>query len=150
GGVSRVVGSQFDDVITGRSAAGAANDTLDGQDGNDILIGGAGTDSLIGGNGTDIAVFAGNLAQYSIGPGAIKSLDGAPQPVTDTFQSIEVLQFATPNRLVNFNGTIDLSVLNDAALVAGKSITAGGAGNNSNHSVLIGLQANNHAIDLGG
>ncbi len=155
GGVSRVVGSAFDDVITGRSATGAANDTLDGGDGNDILIGGAGSDTLIGGNGTDIAVFAGTLSQYTIANGTISSLAGAPQPVgtatggaATTFQTIEVLQFSDTNRVTNA-AFIDLSVLSNTA--RRRSIDNGGrVGHTFNHSVAIGLQANGRLIDLGG
>jgi Ca2+-binding RTX toxin-like protein len=150
GGVNWVIGSQFDDVITGRSTAGAANDTLDGQDGNDVLNGGAGADNLTGGNGTDIAVYSGNVGQYNLGtPGQIIDTRAGSPDGTDNFNTVEVLQFADTNRVVN-SATIDLSVLSATALVTGKSITAGGAANGFNHTVLIGLQADGRLIDLGG
>jgi len=149
GGVNWVIGSSFDDVITGRSAAGAANDTLDGGDGNDIITGGAGNDAITGGNGTDIAVYSGLSTQYNLStPGQIIDSRTNSPDGTDSFNGIEVLQFSDTNRLTN-TATIDLSPLSGAAL-AGKSITAGGAGNGFNHSVSIGLQANGRLIDLGG
>jgi Ca2+-binding RTX toxin-like protein len=149
GGVNWVIGSQFDDVITGRSTASAANDTLDGQDGNDILNGGAGADSLNGGNGTDIAIYSGNTGQYNLGtPGQIIDTRTNSPDGTDSFNSVEVLQFADTNRLVNI-ANIDLSVVSSVALGAAKSITAGGANNNFNHSVSIASQADGRLIDLG-
>ncbi len=56
--VEGVVGSAFDDTITGDDAADiiygrGGNDTIDGGDGNDSIWGGSGTDSLIGGEGND-------------------------------------------------------------------------------------------------
>ena len=54
-----VIGSIYDDSITGNQAAnvlngGSGNDTLNGDLGNDILNGGFGNDNLIGGLGIDI------------------------------------------------------------------------------------------------
>ncbi|AHE51937.1 calcium-binding protein [Sphingomonas sanxanigenens] len=65
--IENVIGTAFDDVITGNSQAnhlsgglgndlldgGSAADTLDGGNGNDTLIGGGGTDVLGGGAGQD-------------------------------------------------------------------------------------------------
>jgi Ca2+-binding RTX toxin-like protein len=66
-GFERIVGSNFNDVLTGDAAAnllsggngddllsgGGSSDTLNGEGGNDILIGGGGNDSLTGGAGLD-------------------------------------------------------------------------------------------------
>ena len=54
--VENVVGSDFDDHLTGnagvnRLTGNAGNDTLSGGDGNDILVGGEGADTLNGGAG---------------------------------------------------------------------------------------------------
>ncbi|MFV4725678.1 hypothetical protein ACNJUL_21275, partial [Mycobacterium tuberculosis] len=53
-GIERVVGSNFDDVLTGSSAA----DALLGGAGDDTLQGGAGADTLDGGAGTDTVTYA--------------------------------------------------------------------------------------------
>jgi Ca2+-binding RTX toxin-like protein len=53
GGVSRVRGSEFNDIITGN----ISNNTLEGQGGNDVLSGLAGNDVLTGGTGADIFVY---------------------------------------------------------------------------------------------
>jgi Ca2+-binding RTX toxin-like protein len=55
GGVTRVRGSEFNDIITGN---GSGN-TLEGQGGNDVLDGRGGSDVLTGGNGSDIFVYDG-------------------------------------------------------------------------------------------
>ncbi|QWG18005.1 FecR domain-containing protein [Bradyrhizobium sediminis] len=55
-GVTRVRGSEFNDIITGNSA----NNTLEGRAGNDVLDGRAGDDVLIGGTGADIFVYEAN------------------------------------------------------------------------------------------
>lgn len=52
-GFERVVGSQFNDVITGNSA----DNVLIGGDGDDVLRGLAGLDTLTGGNGDDTFVW---------------------------------------------------------------------------------------------
>jgi serralysin len=58
-GVEAVVGSNYNDVLTGNSGnntlqGGLGADTMNGGAGNDTLIGGADNDSLVGGNGKDI------------------------------------------------------------------------------------------------
>jgi Ca2+-binding RTX toxin-like protein len=62
GGFANVVGSNFNDTITGNAVNNIligldGNDTLRGGDGNDMLVGGAGSDGLFGGAGNDIFVF---------------------------------------------------------------------------------------------
>lgn len=57
----RVIGSGFDDVITG----GAGDDYIEGGAGNDKLYGGAGNDTLYGGDGDDLLdAQAGNDTLY--------------------------------------------------------------------------------------
>ncbi len=51
--IDNLIGSRFDDVLTGDSGP----NTLNGGDGNDLLAGGAGNDSLVGGKGSDTADF---------------------------------------------------------------------------------------------
>lgn len=57
-GIENVVGSAFDDVVTGDAATntligGDGNDQLSGAEGNDAIQGGSGTDTLRGGGGND-------------------------------------------------------------------------------------------------
>jgi Ca2+-binding RTX toxin-like protein len=57
--IENVIGTQFDDIITGNSLnnrleGGAGDDDLSGGDGNDLLIGGAGYDLVFGEGGDDI------------------------------------------------------------------------------------------------
>jgi len=49
-GIERIIGSAFDDRITGSSGA----ERLDGGNGNDVVSGGGGADILVGQNGNDI------------------------------------------------------------------------------------------------
>ena len=80
-----------------RGAGG--NDVLQGGDGDDFLNGGAGNDVLEGGAGIDVAVYNGNLADYTVIANADGSYTiedqraGAPDG-TDTLLGVEVLQFA--------------------------------------------------------
>ena len=71
GGVSRVVGSNFGDTLTGLAATEflngmAGNDTINGGGGNDVLTGGAGNDNFVfvssSTAGATITDFAGNGA----------------------------------------------------------------------------------------
>lgn len=58
-GIRNILGSKFDDVLTGNVAdnllqGGAGRDRLNGRNGDDVLSGGAGNDILVGGGGADI------------------------------------------------------------------------------------------------
>ncbi len=66
-----IVGSNFDDTLTG----GGVADTLFGGDGNDILNGSGGTDNLHGDNGND-TLLGGNGSDSLDGDAANDSLDG--------------------------------------------------------------------------
>ena len=70
-----VIGSNFDDVITGDNEdAGnlldghGGNDTIDGRGGADIVLGGAGTDDLSGGDGADL-IFASSFENQGYSSG---------------------------------------------------------------------------------
>jgi Ca2+-binding RTX toxin-like protein len=61
-GIEDVLGSAFNDILTGDGGSNAlqgraGNDTLNGSDGNDSLVGGAGADALNGGTGLDYASY---------------------------------------------------------------------------------------------
>ena len=61
-GNDRVLGGAGADELRGNNG----NDDLRGGDGNDILNGGNGNDVISGGRGNDIAVFAGNMNEFSV------------------------------------------------------------------------------------
>ncbi|MGE5546731.1 MAG: hypothetical protein ACM33T_07535 [Solirubrobacterales bacterium] len=54
-------GNATDNTLTGNLGV----NTLSGLGGNDTLMGGGGNDTLIGGDGTDVAVFNGELSEYT-------------------------------------------------------------------------------------
>jgi ELWxxDGT repeat protein len=58
-GIENIIGSSFDDVLTGNSLAnvihaGEGNDTIVGGDGNDTIDAGEGDDVVTGGHGSDL------------------------------------------------------------------------------------------------
>jgi Ca2+-binding RTX toxin-like protein len=71
-GIENVVGSSFDDVLTGNTltnvirggdgndtiVGGDGNDTIDAGEGDDIVTGGRGSDLLVGGDGNDVFRFS--------------------------------------------------------------------------------------------
>jgi Ca2+-binding RTX toxin-like protein len=76
--IERIVGSAFDDTLTG----GAGADDLDGSVGRDLLVGGAGDDTVLAGTGDTVLGGAGadhigflgsieNLLSYASSPAAI-------------------------------------------------------------------------------
>jgi len=92
-GIEDVVGSRFDDVITGSAAPNlffgdAGNDTLSGGDGEDGLLGIEGDDALDGGSGEDFVSFyfssAGVTANLTTGT--------ATGEGTDTLANIENIE----------------------------------------------------------
>ncbi len=76
GGVTRVTGSEFNDLITGN----VQNNTLDGRGGNDMLDGRGGNDTLTGGTGAD-------RFNYSTNVGSASGGSGGTDVVTDFSQS---------------------------------------------------------------
>ncbi len=84
GGVRRVVGSDFDDIITGDEA----NNIFDGEDGNDTIEGGTGNDTLRGGAGDD----------FLQGGAGADTLDGGTGLDTFAFQNSSDGFFIDTNR----------------------------------------------------
>jgi Ca2+-binding RTX toxin-like protein len=77
-GIEGLVGSAFDDVLTGDTGAntidaGAGNDYVSGGAGNDVLIGGAGSDTLFYGDLTDTVQI--NLASGQVNAGTQGGID---------------------------------------------------------------------------
>ncbi len=94
GGFENVVGSAYNDTVTGNALNNilvglAGNDTLNGGDGNDTLVGGIGGDTLNGGDGIDTADYSTSSAGVHV------SLTGGTGPLGDaagdTLISIENL-----------------------------------------------------------
>jgi len=154
-GVENLVGTQFDDRLTGNIAAntlvgGAGNDTLLGSSGNDTLMGGAGDDFLDAGTGRDAVSYADAAAGVTVrlDTAAAQDTGGAG---TDTLRGVEGLigsRFAdtlignsTHNRLDGGagNDTLDGGLRNDTLLGgAGDDHLTGGSGNDR----LIGGEGN--------
>lgn len=77
---------------------GARDDALFGLMADDELTGGAGNDRLDGGGGSDVAVFSGNIADYTIvydnSRGTATVTDNVGDDGTDTVANVEKFQFA--------------------------------------------------------
>jgi Ca2+-binding RTX toxin-like protein len=101
--IERVVGSSFDDSITGDAqgnqlVGSGGDDTLSGLAGNDSLIGGAGDDSLSGGSGadsldgglnSDSATYVSSASAVTVGLDGSISVGGDAEG--DTLTNIETL-----------------------------------------------------------
>ncbi len=79
-GIENIVGTAFDDSITGDNAAnlldgGDGSDSLSGGLGNDTLIGGVGIDRIYGGNDADL-VFGGNDGDLLSGNDGLDTIYG--------------------------------------------------------------------------
>ncbi|MFZ5689766.1 MAG: type I secretion C-terminal target domain-containing protein [Pseudomonadota bacterium] len=95
GGVSRVLGSDFNDTLIGNEF----NNVLNGQGGNDIIDGAAGTDTLTGGGGTDTFVFADGF-----GFDTITDFNQAQADKIDLTGVTTVTDFATLQNLATQSG----------------------------------------------
>jgi Ca2+-binding RTX toxin-like protein len=76
---------------------GAKDDILIGLDGADMLRGGGGSDIIDGGEYQDVAVFSGNLADYTIAYDSEKRIvmvtDNVGSGGTDTISNVETFRF---------------------------------------------------------
>lgn len=153
-GINSVVGSDFDDTITGTATddvlfGGLGADTLYGGGGNDVLYGGAGSDvlyagsgnnQLYGGDGNDVMIagtgsnqFFGGAGQDTVsyaasGAGVEASLATggiAGDAAGDTYSSIEVLVGSAHNDILSGDGGDNVIYGG-----AGFDTISGGAGNN--------------------
>lgn len=107
GGDDTVTGSlkdEYFDLQAGNDTvyAGAGDDIVVGGDGNDAIYGGsgadqlegdAGDDCLDGGADSDTAVFAGNLADYTVAAGAAGTTFSSTADGVDTLLNVELVQF---------------------------------------------------------
>jgi Ca2+-binding RTX toxin-like protein len=136
-GVTRVRGSEFNDIITGNSS----NNTLEGQGGNDVLDGGGGNDTLTGGTGSDIFVYKPGYGVTTITDFSHASADRIDLRAFTSIHSLADLQLTpaivngvanstTITSSGNFGGThhIDLQGINTGALQASDFIFASSLG----------------------
>lgn len=103
-GIENVIGSGYNDTITGSSATGT---TLDGGAGHDMIVVNAGGTTVIGGGGTDVAAFSGTKASYTIvnGPGGVITVSGGGLSSAVTLNGIEGIQFSDGGIGATLNGT---------------------------------------------
>ncbi|SPJ31513.1 calcium-binding protein [Falsiruegeria mediterranea] len=97
-GVENLTGTGYGDALSGDDGRNHlrgldGNDALFGYGGHDVLIGGTGDDMLFGGNGTDRAVFAGDLADYTITRTSEREITVVGADGIDQLDSVEYLQF---------------------------------------------------------
>lgn len=124
--VENVVGSSFNDVITGdfqqNALSGlAGNDVLSGGAGNDILTGGTGADALNGGAGIDTAGYESSAAAVNVNLTTGTGIGGDAQG--DTLASIEkVVGSSFADTLTGNAG------YNDLRGNAGNDVLSGGDG----------------------
>ena len=69
-------------------------DSVVGSAGNDLIMVNAYADTIDGGGGTNTAVFSGNYASYTTGPGAGGTYTVTLNGVTDTLRNIQYAKFA--------------------------------------------------------
>lgn len=136
--VENLVGSNFDDILTGDGNANKLNgmsgvDILNGGAGNDVLIGGLGGDTLIGGDGTqDVASYEAALEGVVLN---LTTGGTGGEAAGDTFTGIEFAYGSafndtlTGNDLVNrLVGGAGNDILNGAG---GNDYLLGGVGNDT-------------------
>ena len=136
-GISNLIGSTFNDTLTGNAAANrlagdVGNDLIVGGDGNDTLLGGAGTDRLDGGLGVDTASWAD--ANGAVTASLLTNLaTGAAG--TDTLVSIENLEGSAFNDSLTgsaINNTLNGGAGDDLILAGqGNDVVLGGLGNDT-------------------
>lgn len=103
---------------------GLDNDFVDAGGGDDTIAGEEGDDVLLGGAGNDTAIFAGNLADYSIMidfTGTMIMDNGSAGTGTDFLGGIEALSFADGGSFAN-DGTVNLAILEGGASLSGESL----------------------------
>jgi len=96
----RITGQQntqaagFDTLVSIERVIGTSdNDTITGNDVANVLTGGAGDDTLVGGGNVDIAVFSGDLSQYTIVQFTDRSFGVVGPDGQDRLFGIEFAQF---------------------------------------------------------
>jgi len=153
-GFENIIGSSYNDFLTGNSAA----NTITGGDGDDRLIGQLGNDTLSGGNGSDTVSFNfGFASSYGVtvslvsGIGTFLTLDPISsvwRTNTTTLASIENLTGSTLNDTLT--GSSGYNVLEGMAgndnirTNGGGDLVYGGDGNDSISNYLLANEAVNN------
>jgi len=99
-GADTLFGGTGNDIISGNAAA----DILIGGLGADTLSGGAGNDRLFGGRGSDVAVFSGNVTDYTISLGNVAgeaTVTHSTSGEIDTLTGIETLRFSNGDQALS-------------------------------------------------
>lgn len=148
-------------LMNRRLNVAGGNDSLVGGAGNDTLRGAGGDDTLDGGTGSDVAIYEGNIADYTItdnGNGTYSVNDiraGSPEG-TDLIRDVETLQFADGTVPLSYNQpptiapTGALSVQEDApngTFVGNVSASDPDIGQNLTYSIEAGNDDGVFAID---
>lgn len=118
-GIERVIGTDFDDTLTGDSM----DNRLDGGVGDDTLNGGAGADILDGGVGIDTAVYTGSKLGVSVDLNLTGEQGGVGDAAGDRLAGIDNLTGSALGDILQGNG--DDNVLNGGA---GNDLLIGGVG----------------------
>jgi Ca2+-binding RTX toxin-like protein len=107
-GFENLMGSAFDDALTGTTGANvltglAGNDTLNGGAGADTLVGGAGNDTLVGGSGADILT-GGLDADRFVFSALGDSAPGAPDSITDFTHGTDLIDLSAIDANTSLSG----------------------------------------------
>ncbi|WP_404403447.1 polymorphic toxin-type HINT domain-containing protein [Pelagibacterium halotolerans] len=136
--VENVIGTAFDDTLTGSDAAntldgGAGNDVLNGGAGDDVLIGGSGADTLDGGAGVDMASYETAASGVRVHTGDMASNTG--DAAGDTYTGIEGVRGSAHDDeliMVEDNAILDGGAGDDLLTAKGVDVEIhGGDGNDS-------------------
>jgi serralysin len=135
GGVENLIGSTFNDTLTGDGGAnrilgGAGDDNVNGGAGDDILRGGAGADAIAGGDGVDMADYRGSNSGVTLrlwnntvsgGHGAGDSVSGIEGAYGGGFADTLIGADGVANTFIGGGGNDYLAGLGGADTLIGNS-----------------------------
>jgi Ca2+-binding RTX toxin-like protein/LysM repeat protein len=124
-GINNIIGSVFDDIISGSSAA----NSIDGGAGNDIINGGSGTDTINGGTGIDTTSYAGSTAGVTVN--LVTNVNTGGDAQGDNLSGIENIIGSAFNDTLSGNSGVNVingGDGNDIILGNGADTIDGGAG----------------------
>ncbi len=128
--IDNLIGSQFDDVLTGDANA----NNLSGGDGNDNLYGGEGDDSLYGGEGDDSLYGGGGVDRYFVDQVGDVVVENADEGWDVIYASVS---YTLPAAVE------DLWLMGDAINGVGNDLNNNILGNNGNNMLEGGLGSDN-------
>ena len=165
GGIERVIGSAFNDVIVGtdfpESITDTAADTLVGGSGDDQLFGLGGSDILQGGPGFDVLIGGANGDVGSTGPGDVAQFNAALSQIDVFFPGDGSVLVAAPGGGVDqlfemeFIGGVDGTRGIGSFAASSKNLVIGDAdpetlGGTSGIDLIFGRDGNDTLNGLGG